>query len=111
TPESFTARDWANAAPWGNQVNLVAPAGGFADPYAGYPGGNPFPFPFPPSKNSPFPQQGGYINFPLDLHHTYVQKWNLSVERQVARDWLVSASYMGEKGTHLRAGKEVNPAQ
>src|SRR5262249_47155889 len=87
TPESFTARDWANAAPWGNQINLTAPPGGFADPYVGFPGGNPFPFPFPPSKDAPFPQQGGYINFPLALHHPYQQKWNLSVQRQVARDW------------------------
>ena len=58
TPESFTTRDWANGTPWGNQINLTAPAGGFADPYAGYPGGNPFPFPYPPAKSAPFPTQG-----------------------------------------------------
>jgi hypothetical protein len=111
TPESFTARDWANASPWGNQINLNAPAGGFADPYAGYPGGNPFPFPYPPAKDAPFPQQGAYINFPLDLHHPYTQKWNLSVQRQLGRNWLVSATYIGDKGTHYRSSIEANPAQ
>ena len=110
TPESFTARDWANPTPWGNQINLTAPAGGFADPYAGFPGGNPFPFPYPPAKDAPFPQQGAYINFPLDLHHPYTQKWNLSVQRQLGKDWLVSATYIGDKGTHYRSSIEGNPA-
>ncbi len=109
TPESFTARDWANAAPWGNQINLTAPAGGFADPYANYPGGNPFPFPYPPTKNAPFPTQGAYINFPLNLTHPYTQKWNLSVQRQMGKDWLISAAYIGDKGTHYRTGYEANP--
>ena len=110
TPESFTARDWANASPWGNQINLNAPAGGFADPYAGYPGGDPFPFPYPPTKDAPFPQQGAYINFPLDLHHPYTQKWNLSLQRQLSKDWLASATYIGDKGTHYRSSIEGNPA-
>jgi hypothetical protein len=109
TPESFTARDWANASPWGNQINLSAPAGGFADPYNGYPGGNPFPFPYPPTKDAPFPQQGAYINFPLDLHHPYTQKWTISVQRQLTKDWLASASYIGDKGTHYRSSVEGNP--
>jgi Carboxypeptidase regulatory-like domain len=109
TPESFTARDWANASPWGNQINLTAPAGGFADPYNGYPGGNPFPFPYPPTKDAPFPQQGAYINFPLNLHHPYTQKWTVSVQRQLTKDWLASASYIGDKGTHYRSSVEGNP--
>ena len=110
TPESYTTRDWANSAPWGNQVNLTAPAGGFADPYLGFPGGNPFPFPSPPTKDAPFPQQGGYTNFPLNLSHPYTQKWTLSVQQQLSKDWLLSASYIGDKGTHYRAGTEANPA-
>lgn len=110
TPESYTTRDWANSAPWGNQINLNAPAGGFADPYLGYPGGNPFPFPSPPTKDAPFPQQAGYTNFPLNLTHPYTQKWTLSLQQQLNKDWLLSASYIGDKGTHYRAGTEANPA-
>ncbi|MGH9785498.1 MAG: carboxypeptidase regulatory-like domain-containing protein, partial [Terriglobia bacterium] len=110
TPESFTARDWANATPWGNQINLTAPAGGFANPYAGFPGGDPFPFPYPPTKDAPFPQQGAYINFPLNLHQPYTQKWNLSLQRQAGKDWLFSATYIGDKGTHYRSSIEGNPA-
>ena len=36
---------YADEAPWGNSVTLPSPAGGLANPYAGYPGGNPFPAP------------------------------------------------------------------
>ncbi len=34
---------FANNPPWGAQITLTNPAGGFADPYLNYPGGNPFP--------------------------------------------------------------------
>src|SRR5438045_9589322 len=55
SPESYTNRDWGLAAPWGSSVSLTAPAGGFANPYQGYPGGNPFPTAYPPTRNSTFP--------------------------------------------------------
>jgi hypothetical protein len=57
-PESYTNRDGGLAAPWGTSVSLTAPAGGFANPYGGYPGGNPFPTPYPPTKNANFPVAG-----------------------------------------------------
>lgn len=110
TPESYTARDWSLDSPWGNRVNLTAPAGGFANPYSGFPGGNPFPTPYPPAKNAPFAPQGAYILFPLNLHHPYTQQWGLSLQRQLSSNWLVSASYLGNKATHLRTSTEYNPA-
>src|SRR5260370_24803129 len=55
TPESYTNRDWWLAAPSGHSSSLTAPAGGFANPYQGYPGGNPFPTAYPPTKNATFP--------------------------------------------------------
>ncbi|MGI8989209.1 MAG: carboxypeptidase regulatory-like domain-containing protein [Bryobacteraceae bacterium] len=109
-PESYTNRDFGLAAPWGNSVSLTAPAGGFANPYATYPGGNPFPTPYPPTKNSAFPLNGLYVNLPLDLHHMYAQQWDLSYQRQLTADWLVSATYLGNKVTHLRSSFEQNPA-
>ena len=110
TPESYTARDFGAAAPWGSTVALTAPAGGLANPYSGYPGGNPFPTPYPPTQNSTFPAAGQYITFPLNLHHMYHQQWDLSYQRQLGRDWLVTAAYLGNKATHLRASVEQNPA-
>ena len=110
TPETFTARDLGASAPWGYNVSLTAPAGGLANPYLNYPGGNPFPTPIPPSSNATFPAAGQYINFPLNLHHMYHQQWDLSYQRQVRPDWLVTVAYLGNKATHLRASVEANPA-
>ncbi len=110
TPESYTNRDWALPSPWGNSVSLAAPPGGFANPYQGYPGGNPFPTPYPPTKNSIFSQQGLYVNLPLDLHHMYMQQLDLNYQFHMGSDWLVSATYLGNEATHLRSSIEENPA-
>jgi hypothetical protein len=109
TPESYMQGDWGKAAPWASTIVLTAPVGGFANPFQGYPGGNPFPAP-PPSKNSIYPSAGQYISNPLNLHHMYEQQWDLSYQRQFGGDWLVSASYVGSKANHLRTANEQNPS-
>jgi hypothetical protein len=110
SPESFTDRDFGQMAPWASSVSLTAPIGGFDDPYRDYPGGNPFPGPYPAPHNSTFVQAGLYVNLPLNLHHMYTQNWNLSYERQLGGNWMVSATYMGNVARHLRASFEANPA-
>lgn len=109
-PETYTERDWGLEAPWGSSVSLIDPAGGMANPYQGYPGGDPFPAPYPPSKSSTFPASGLYISNPLNLHHMYEQQWDLAYQRQFGGNWLVSASYLGSEATHLRTANEANPA-
>jgi hypothetical protein len=110
TPETFTARDFGASAPWGNTVSLTAPAGGLANPFLTYQGGNPFPTPYPPIHSATFPAAGQYITFPLNLHHMYHQQWDLSFQQQIAHDWLITAAYIGNKATHLRTSVEENPA-
>ena len=63
------------------------PPGGFADPYLGYPGGNPFPALNTGWATQPFPAFGVYVNTPLHLEPTSLQQWNVSVQRQIG-DWL-----------------------
>ena len=109
-PESYTNRDFALASPWGNQITLTSPTGGFVNPFASYPGGNPFPFTYPPSKSSVFPTGASYINLPLGLHHPYMQQWGLSLERQLKDDWFITANYIGNKATHFRSSTEEDPA-
>ncbi|MGD0797321.1 MAG: TonB-dependent receptor [Acidobacteriaceae bacterium] len=109
-PESFTDSAFGAAPPWGNSISLTAPAGGFVNPFQAYPGGNPFPLPFPPNSTAKFNPAGAYVNLPLGLHHPYMQQWDLSLERQLGVDWVASASYIGNKSTHIRAGTEENPA-
>jgi hypothetical protein len=105
-PESFTIRDFGISAPWGNAITLTAPAGGFANPVAGFT----FPTPVPPTSTAIFPTQGTYINMPLNLHHPYMQQYGLSLQQQARSNWLFSLDYIGNRATHMRSGREQNPA-
>jgi len=108
-PQLFFNTRFANNPPWGAQITISNPAGGFANPYLGYPGGNPFPALNTNWQNQPFPAFGVYVNAPLDLKPTTLQQWNVSVQRQVG-EWLFAASYLGNHSSHLWIGTELNPA-
>jgi hypothetical protein len=110
TPMSYNNAHFATAPPYGNTISLNDPVGGLADPFAGYPGGDPYPSPVPPPPDFVFPTEGSYVNLPLNLHHTYMQQWDLSYQYQLRGNWLLSASYVGNKTTHLWTGTEQNPA-
>ncbi len=96
--------------PWGYTITVNTPPGGFSDPWQGYPGGNPFPSPLVFPKDFQFPAGGTYVFEPADAKATYLQQWNLSVQKQVGTDWLVTASYLGNKTTNQWLGHEMNPA-
>ena len=48
-----------------------------------------------------FPGTPGFVLPVADLATPYSQHWGVTVEREVARQLLVSAAYVGTKGTHL----------
>jgi hypothetical protein len=108
-PQLFFNTRFANNPPWGAQITLPNPAGGFANPYLGYPGGNPFPALNTQWATQPFPAFGVYVNAPLDLNPTTLQQWNISVQKQV-NEWLFGATYLGNHSSHLWIGTELNPA-
>jgi len=63
------------------------------------------------SGSIPFPSYGTYVSSPLsDFHPMYVNQWNLSIQRQVGRDWLFSANYLGTNTVHLPSGESADPA-
>jgi hypothetical protein len=99
---------YSSAPPWGNRVTLTNPAGGFKNPWLGFPGGNPFPSNLTPDFN--FPSGGSYATNNFNLHTTYLEQWNISIQRQLARDWMVSANYMGNNTIHLWTNTDLNPA-
>jgi hypothetical protein len=109
TPMIFYAQDAGGDAPWGSAVEVPAPAGGFTNPYLGFPGGNPFPRPFPPPKDTTFVPEGAYYNYPVEGRPTYMLQWDASFQRQLTNNWLVSATYIGNKTTHIWTGEEANP--
>ena len=109
TPHLFFNTRFANNPPWGAQITLTSPPGGFTNPYATYPGGNPFPALATGWMDQPFPTAGVYVNAPLDTRPTTLQQWNLGAQRQIA-DWLVTASYLGNHSSHLWRATELNYA-
>jgi hypothetical protein len=92
--------------PFGNLISLTNVS--ISDPYATYPGGNPFPIYL--NKNAQFPLAGNYSSQPWDFKPTHMNQWTLSIQRQFGTDWLVTANYLGNNTVHLSGGKELNPA-
>lgn len=102
---------YENNAPYGDAITINPPAGSFSDPYTGYPGGNPYPQPYPPSHtNALFPTAASYFLFPVNMKPSYTQTWNLSVEKQLANNWKITLGYLGNHVIHIPSGNEENPA-
>lgn len=105
TAELFYPERLTTNAPYASQIDIPSPVGGFTNPWQGYPGGNPFP------GSAIFPVSGGvYVNMPITTNPTYMAQWNVSYQRQITSNWLASASYLGNKTTHLWVGEDINPA-
>jgi hypothetical protein len=105
-PHTLFAYGFSQAPPWAATItqNNVP----LADPWASYPGGDPFPLRL--DKNAAFPTFSSYTSYPLDLKIPYVQQWNLSVQKQIGANWLFSASYLGNSTIHLWAEQAINAA-
>ena len=109
-------------APFGNQVS--ATSGTLANPWASYlgltggasqPGQNPMPVLFARSgfgyaaPDIPFPTFGSYVFSPLsNFHPTYVNQWNLSIQKQLGQNWLLTANYLGTSTIHFISGENLN---
>jgi len=76
----------------------------FSNPWATYPGGNPFP------GASIFPLAGTYVNIPPNMNPNYMMQWNLSYQRQFSANWLVTLNYLGNGTRHIWLGRDINPA-
>ncbi len=95
-------------SPWSMSLRILAPVGGFDNPFQGVPGGNPFPVNL--SKNVPFTPLSDYVVAPGNIKPTATQSWNLSVQREIVPGTLVSVSYQGTQITHVRAASPLNQA-
>ena len=91
--------------PFGNAVSLTNVK--LSDPWANYPGGDPFPTAL--NSNVAFPTFGSILTHPLHAHPPMMNQWNLSIQRQVGTDWLFSANYVGTNTIHVPTATELNP--
>ncbi|HEY2040293.1 MAG TPA: carboxypeptidase regulatory-like domain-containing protein, partial [Edaphobacter sp.] len=94
--------------PFTDEVDNTNP-GPFDNPWLNYPGGNPFPV-ASPSKDAVFPTSALYVVLPTHLKPTYMSQWNANFQHQFGSDWLFALNYLGNKTTHIWAGRESNPA-
>ena len=106
-PHTLFAYGFSQEPPWGSTITRINV--NFDDPWAGYAGGNPFPLSL--GKNAVFPTFSNYATYPLDLKTTYLEQWNLTIQKQIGANWLVSASYLGNNTVHLWADNPINAAQ
>src|SRR5439155_114832 len=109
-PSSFYQVGLSNAPPT-SQRNIITGVN-LDNPWATYPGGDPFPMPFGKdwNRNTPWPLNAVVTAVDYNTKNTMVSQWNLSLQRQVASSWLLSASYLGTQSAHLWALQQLNPA-
>jgi len=94
-----------NVSPWAADIIHRT----LDQPWAGLPGGNPFPFDW---RTTPLFAPGSvFIPFSQDLDMTYVQSWNLGLQQQIRDRWLVSTSYLGSLTNALWNTTAVNPSR
>jgi len=67
------------------------------------------PYPFLVYKG--FVHDGDQISTDININAPRTSSWNLSLQRQLGTDWVVSAAYMGANTTHIWIQDYLNPAQ
>jgi Carboxypeptidase regulatory-like domain/TonB dependent receptor-like, beta-barrel len=106
-PNIFWNNNVGYEAPWSGLVQLSGV--NFANPYGSAGITNPFPFVF--TNNSQFPAFSQYWNGTLTRHPNYMNQWNLSIQKQLGSDWLLTANYLGSEAVHVWNTVDLNPAQ
>jgi hypothetical protein len=111
-PDFYESQQVKISPPFNYTIVNTAPGGGaaagFANPWVDYPGGSPFPA--TRTKDVTFPTNAGWVVIPPNLPAVYVNQWNLSIQKQIGTNWLVSGNYIGSETTHLLSSVEANPA-
>jgi hypothetical protein len=85
----------------------------FTNPYQGFPGGNPFPRAhIQPSQFASYkfilPVSGGMLDPSSKVGYT--ENWNLTVERQLRSNMVLTVAYVGNHGVNIMGSRQLNPA-
>lgn len=108
---------FVDTAPFGPRFDFVGDVN-FQNPYASVGIPNPFPQqygPTVPGSSATFTLPVSiYAALPLDYQLPRTFTWNVTIERQLGKDWLVRAGYLGNTATHLSSNTlaflQANPA-
>lgn len=110
---SFLA--FGSAQPFERLIEITPPAVSISDPYANFPGGNPFANGFELNLN-PRPKDTAFVNpsinyaFSQNFRLPSVQSWSLVVEQSLTNDDFLSVGYYGSIGRHLSVIQDDNQA-
>jgi hypothetical protein len=97
----------SNAPPWGDEIRIVNPPGGLDNPFLGSGQTNIFPTPTA-SPDVVFTLFGPYLSLNYDMKTPHVDLWNVTVERQLAPNWVVSAGYVGSHTSNILESTPLN---
>jgi hypothetical protein len=107
--ELFYPERWTTNPPYASAITFTNPSinAPFSNPWNGYVSptgvaGDPFP------GVAIFPTLGTYVTIPPNVHDMYVMQWNLSYSRQFGKDWLATATYIGNRTNHILSANEQN---
>ena len=110
--ELFYPERWTTNPPYASAITLTNPpiTAPFSNPWNGYVSpkgvaGDPFP------GAAIFPSLGTYVSVPPNVHDMYVMQWNLSLSQQFGKDWLATATYIGNRTVHIPGANEQNLPQ
>ena len=110
-PATYAGWGFSNSPPF--TVVTTRQGVSFDDPWANEPGGDPFPVPFGRGigrDNAIWPGYATFYTADFDTKNMHVAQWNLSIQRQIHNEWLISATYLGNQTRHLWVANEINPA-
>jgi len=114
TSRGFLLNEAQINQPFVLRIRINDPAS-FENPWSGFPGGDPFPFRPPTSAE----ERRAYRfvtpttiarYFPFDNATPYMQQWNFTLQREIGAGNVVTAAYVGSKGTKLHINYEENQA-
>jgi len=107
----LTREDQQGQNPWGGRQIITNSPGltfvDFRNPF-GSAANNPYPYTVNP--NITFTPNGLFATTPYDTPSPSYSTWNLAVQRQIGSAWLLSATYMGSKVSHLYISIPINYA-
>jgi len=112
---SISGNEWntmTNFQPFSTRLNFSGqnlPVNGngwtgatLSNPYTNFPGGNPFPY------DGAFTPGGGLFPVADDFSWPRTLQMNASIQRQIFKDIVVGAAYVGTRSSRLPFGRDVN---
>jgi len=110
TPEAWFFQRLASNPPVVNEIDLTGTQNGtFSKPWRTIPAAIPSPA-GTGAKERNIPTSTLWVVLPPNMKPTNITQWNVTYQKQLKGDWMASASYIGNKTSHLWLGYDMNAA-